>query len=247
MSNLPPPPPPPGQYPPPGGQPPGYPAPAQPLAVVRELPKLRGGTVRRLGWIFLAASLAILIVAGVIDSKTEKTAVKNFQRVQVSAGQGTVHFNKTGKYAAYYESDSFNADIGVPIVPVKLTAPSGADVTLKFYGNRSDGKLDKVTYDRDGHKGAALYQYTIAETGTYQVELTPNSQDGADADIAFGKSLESSQTAFGIVGLIGGLLFIASIVLLIVGFVKKRRHKKEIAKHGYVVALTPGQAPPPPG
>jgi hypothetical protein len=252
-------PPPPGQYPPPPPPPPGQ-QPGQ-YAVVSGLPVLRGRTLRRVGWSLLLASIVLFVVGGVLYETTALSKVKDFQRVQLSpggtspiiaTGSGTVHLSK-GKVVVYYEASGAN-DLKnhIPVPYSELTSPSGQKIqTYTLYGGgdvRQNKKIkDSLNYSKDGHDGVAVLQFTAPETGDYQVTVDligSTAKPGADA--AFGPDIDTqSNVALTLVG-VGMALFIGAVVVLIIGYVKRRRHKKEITQHGYVVALQPGQQPPPP-
>ncbi len=215
-----------------------YPAPPPPTSGYGAPPprpgRLRGRTPRRLGWIFLALGVVLIVVGGVIIATKSLTPVNNFQRVKANSS-GSVTFKHAGGYVAYYESDAVTGnETAVPLLPVRLTDPNGKQTTLSTkYGNRSDGKIRLLHYEYNDHKGLAMWQFHIDKAGTYKVEVGTNARAAADAQVAFGKSVAGGVAAgAGILGL-GVLLLIAAIVLLIVGFVKKRRHKREIAAGQY--------------
>jgi hypothetical protein len=211
---------------------------------------LRGRVPRLLGWIFLGASIVLIVVGAVVAATQSLSKVNHFQRVAVADRTGTVHFDKSGKYIAYYEADNVRSDIkAVPRIGVALRGPSGQTMVLNtLYGNRSDGKIDIITYDYHGHHGVALYEFHIDRPGTYQVALIPNAGDGPNATIAFGTSIRGGLVVGGILIVLGVLLLIAAIVLLIVGYVKRARHKRELqAAQNYGGGYGAFGSPPHPG
>jgi len=229
--------------PPAGGVYPGYPA-AQPPR------RTRGTRAVQVGAILMAAGIVIAIIGSVIGSKTSDSKVNGFQRVQLADKTGTITFKNSGGYVAYYESKSVTDSTNqkVPLIEVTLTPTSGQPLPLTTpYGNRSDGKIKYLHYDHDGHKGLAMWQFHIDQSGTYKVDLQDRSGVAAsDAGVAFGKSIASSQAATAIVFGFGGLLLVAGLIVLIVGFVKQRRHRREL-RAGYG-GVQPGgwpQAGPP--
>lgn len=234
--------------PPPPEQPPAYPQPpsgygAPPPGPVR----LRGRTPRILGWIFLALAIVLFVVGGVVAATKSLGKVNGFHRVSIAAGGGTVTLDGTGKWVGYYEaSDVSNSIDRIPNIRILITSPSGATVPFKPYGNRSDGKVKKLTYDYNGHKGAAAFQFTADEKGTYQIRLQAEEQLPSDAQIAIGRDIETGTIVAGILIVLGILAIIAAIVLLIVGFVKRGRHKREL-QSGFYVGAPPGYGGPPPG
>jgi len=202
--------------------------------------RLRGRTPRRLGWIFLAAAIVLVVVGAIVVATKSIGKVDDFQRVSVAQGSGTINLN-AGKYVAYYEADNVNSDTkSLPMIGVQLTSPSGQVINVTTpYGNRSDNKIKSLTYSYDGHHGAAMYQFTTTEAGAYQVKLTGNVGQGPNATIAFGTSIATGTIVGGLLVVLGILLLIAAIVLLIVGYVKRSHHKKELA------AGAPPWSPPP--
>jgi hypothetical protein len=238
-------------YPPPPAYPPVPPS-QQPDG------PLRGRTPRRLGWIFLGLGILLIVVGGVLAATKSLGAVNDFERVKVADGGGNVNFDKTGKFLAYYEGSEVDSDIKrVPLPLIRLTSPSGkAEVLDTTYGGnrRSEGKVSKkLTYDHDGHKGVAIYEFKITEAGDYKVELAATQATSSGSDIAFGKSIAGGLVAGGLLIVGGVLLLIAAVVLLIVGYVKRSRHKSERQQaqlyggYGQPAFGAPGGYPPPPG
>ena len=215
-------------YPPPPAYPPAPPTqPAGPL---------RGRTPRRLGWIFLGLAVILFVVGGVVVAQKSYGEVKNFQRVTIADGGGTVNLNRTGKWVIYYEASNVNSSFKrIPNITVLVTGKNGP-VQLATYGRRSDGKVDRLTYDYNGHKGAAAAEFTLSDPGQYQVRVQANESLPSGADLAFGKDIRGGTVAGGILIVVGVLFLIVAIVLLIVGFVKRARHKSELraaAAQGY--------------
>jgi hypothetical protein len=204
----------------------------------------------QVGAILMAAGVVIAIIGGLIGGKTSDSKVNGFQRVQLADRSGSITFKNSGGYVAYYESKSVTDSTNqkVPLIEVTLTPSGGQPVHLTTpYGNRSDGKIKYLHYDHDGHKGLAMWQFHIDQSGTYKVDLQDRSGVAAsDAAVAFGKSVASAQAATAIVFGFGGLLLVAGLIVLIVGFVKQRRHKREL-RAGYGGAQPAGwpQAAPP--
>ncbi len=234
-------------YPPPPGQS------AYPAAAPGGKPRLRGRTPLRLSIIFFVVAVILFVIGGVVLAKKSLGAVNNFQRVQISAGTGSVKLN-SGSYLAYYEAPGEDKANQVPIVPVRLTSPSGKQMILQtLYGGRKDNKVKSLTYSYNGHDGAALYQFHVTQSGTYKVELVSTPNTASDADIAFGKSIAGGTVAGALLIVVGVLFLIAAIVLLIVGLVKRSRHRRELATGGggYGGGYPPpggyGQGYPPPG
>jgi flagellar basal body-associated protein FliL len=243
-------------YPNPPDQPAGYPPPPPPYGYAPPpgRVRLRGRTPRLLGWIFLAIAIVLFVVGGIVAATKSLGKVDSFQRVSIASGGGSFALDGTGKWVGYYEASDVSSSIDrIPNIQVAVRSPSGSLVNLQPYGNRSDGKIKKLTYDHDGHKGAAAFQFNATETGQYQMRLQAGEQLPAAADIAIGRDIETGTIVAGILIVLGILAIIAAIVLLIIGFVKRSRHKREL-QSAYVSGPPPGyaggpgyQPPPPPG
>ena len=67
---------------------------AYPAAAPGGKPRLRGRTPLRLSIIFFVVAVILFVVGGVVLAKKSLGAVNNFQRVQVSAGTGSVNLNE---------------------------------------------------------------------------------------------------------------------------------------------------------
>jgi hypothetical protein len=193
--------------------------------------KPKGRTAVLVGAILTGAAVVLIIVGAVVAATHSLSKVDNFQRVKVSDGSGTVHFDHAGGYVAYYESDTItNSTREVPLIGVRLTAPSGTSMVLTTkYGDRSDGKIKLLHYDYNGHQGLAMWQFHIDTPGTYQVELVGNTRAAPDAVVAFGESIAVGVAVAGALIGLGVLLLIAGIITLIVGLVRRSRYKSELA------------------
>ena len=222
--------------------------PSQPAGAPPAKPRLRGRIPLRLAIIFGVVGIAAVVIGVVVAYNGAVKKVDDFHRVKVPAAAGRenvarIDFGGTGGFIAYYESK--NADASrIPAIPVRLTSPSGKRQVLTTpYGGKSGGKnVKSLSYDYNGHKGVALWQFTVDETGTYTVEVAGNSSADADAQIAFGRSIGTSTVVGAVLIIIGILLVIAAIVLLIVGLVKRSNSKKQLANAAYY-----GQYGPPGG
>jgi hypothetical protein len=187
----------------------------------------------------------VLVVVGAVVIGTRALGkVDSFQRVSIAAGGGSVTFNGTGGYLAYYEQPGIdNKRTGIPIVAIRLTAPSGQQMILDtLYGGSSVDSRELrryLTYSHDGHDGIAVYQFTIHETGVYKVEFAGTDVAGPSSDMAFGRSIGTATAAGAVLVLLGVLALITALVLLIVGFVKRGRHKRALATPAYGYAYPP--------
>jgi hypothetical protein len=224
-------------YPPPPGdssQPQYYAPPPTDGEYAKPRKGLRGRIPLRLALIFGVLGLALTIAGGIVLAKKSLGQVDNFHRVPIASSGGTVTLNRTGTWVGYYEARTVTSSINViPSFRVSITDPSGASVSPQRYGNRSDGKVKKLTYDYDGHHGVAAFQFTAKQKGAYRIALqAADSTVTPDADVAIGSDIIGGTVVGALLLLPGILLLIAAIVLLIIGLVKRRRHKKELRNQG---------------
>src|SRR4051794_29584277 len=213
---------------------------------------LRGRVPRRLGWIFLALAVVLFVVGGVVIAKKSLGKVNDFHRVSISGGGGTVTLDGTGKWIGYYEASNISSGTNrVPNFLVLVTGPGGSKVNLQKYGNRSDGKINKLTYDYNGHHGIAAFQFNAAEKGDYRIRLQAAERLPSDAGVAIGRDIAKGTVAGALLIIAGVLSLIAAIVLLIVGYVKRSRDKKARQQaqmyggYGQPAFGAPGGYPPP--
>jgi hypothetical protein len=208
--------------------------------------RLRGRVLRILGWSFLGVAVALFIGGIVVVGTKSLGKVNGFQRVTFASGQGTVNLS-TGKYVGYYEASDVSSSIDfVPRFQAAVRGPSGS-VNLQIYGNRSDGKIKKFTYDYNGHKGVAAFQFTAPQAGKYTIQLQRVDNLPAGADLAIGRDIAGGALAGGVLIIIGIVVGIAGIVLLIIGYVKRSNHKGELRQGQYAGIPAPAYGGPPPG
>lgn len=209
--------------------------------------RLRGRIPRLLGWIFLGLAVAAFAAgAGVIATKS-LGEVGGFHRVTFAAASGTVQLDGSGKWVGYYEAhDVSDATDRLPAFRVAVLDPSGTPVTLQTYGNRSDGKVDKFTYSIGNHHGIAAFQFDASGAGGYQVQIQAEETLPSDADVAIGRDIAGGTIAGGVLIVVGVLFLVAAIVLIVIGYVKRGRHRRELqAAAAYYAAPPPGYGPPP--
>jgi hypothetical protein len=240
---------PPGQpaYPPAPGQP-AYPPAPGPVAGDPGKVRLRGRIPRILGWVFLALAIALFAAGAAVIGTKSLGKVNGFHRIAYPQG-GTVSLDGSGKWIIYLEASNADSLSRIPF-QVQVLAPSGNQIPVQYYGNPGQGeKVSKFTYDYNGHHGIAAYQFNAPVAGSYQIRgagqpLPPG------ADLAVGRDITTSTVVGGaLIG--GGVLFgIAAIVLLIVGYVKRSRHKNELRAGAFGApawGVPGGYAGPPPG
>jgi hypothetical protein len=209
-------------------------------------PRLRGRTPLRLAIILLVLGVAGLIVGGIVAVNGTLKKVDNFPRIEVPTASGQVSHRSvtlgTGGYVAYYESADATSK-RIPSIPVTYQIGSSAPVrlTTPYGGHAGQNAVKSLTYDYNGHKGVALWQFTVSRAGLYTFVVGASALADSDAHIAIGRSIGKSTAVGASLIAVGVLLLIAGIVLLIVGLVKRSRHKNELA------AVGSGGYPPPPG
>jgi hypothetical protein len=196
-------------------------------------------------WITLAVAVILFVVGGIVLGTKSFGKVNGFQRVTIADGTGSIKLDGTGKWVGYYEASDVDNDIKrIPQIRLEILDPSGQPVTFKPYGDRSDGKVKKFTYDYNGHKGAGAIQFDIKAKGTYKIQVQAVDTLPSGADIAFGRDIGGATTAGVVMIGIGVLFVVAAIVLLIVGLVKRSRHKKELESGSYYGGPPPGYGAP---
>jgi hypothetical protein len=209
--------------------------------------RLRGRVPRLLGWIFLAIAIIAFVVGGIVIGTKSLGKVNSFQRVTFTSGSGTVHLD-TGKYVGYYEAaDVDNSIDAVPNFRVLITDPNGGQVNFQNYGNNSNGTIKKFTYQYNGHNGVAAFQFNASQAGAYHVRIQAVDNLPTGADVAFGRDIAGGTIAGGLLIVLGVLALIAAIVLLIVGYVKRSRHKRELQSGGWGAGPPQGYGAPPAG
>lgn len=203
-------------------------------------PPMRGRRALAVGAALTALGAVAAIAAALVNSPT---GVSQFQRLAVSDRAGTITFTHTGDYLAYHESRAA-ARLGdqpekvtasrVPLIPVTLTnQASGQQLELTTpYGNRPGGsKPKKLHYDYRGRGALAIWQFHISQTGRYQVQLsTSHPAPGPGAVVAFGPSVAPG--ARGIMVLWAGFVFLAGLITITVGLVRRHRAKRRPALTG---------------
>ncbi len=196
------------------------------------MPRRRGKRLITVGSVLLAIGIIVGIIGGVVGFNNSLAKVNSFQRVPVGATGQTVTFAHTGDYVAYFESGSVSRNQSrLLLVPMELVSPSGQTVSKQPYGGGSNDKIKRLYYDYRGHKGLAMYQFHIGETGAYRVSSAAPPGTPSDAVIAFGPSISTGLVAGGVLIVVGILVFVAGLVLLIIGLV--RFNRKPPAAYGY--------------
>ena len=224
-----------------------YPPPPPVPGLPSKKPRLRGHTGIRVGAILSILGLAVAVVGVIVLGTQSLGKVNDFQRIKIADGSGTVRFSGTGQFVAYYEAPNVTSNI-TRLPPIELAVRNQSTktvVAITPYGNRSDGKIKKLTYDYNGHHGAALAQFQIPTAGTYEVGVQGGTGVAPDADLAFGRSIEKGTIVGSLLTGAGVLALIIGLAVLIVGLVRRRNHKNRVrAGTEYPAGGAPSGYPP---
>ena len=158
--------------------------------------------------------------------------IDSFQRVSAN-GSGEVTFDEPGGYVIHFEAPGASGG-DIPSGQAQLTPVDGGDpVPLETY--ESD-----FTYALGGHSGRAVLTAQIETPGTYTLE----SEVDGDGELAVGRSVAGTLVS-SVVGAmaLGGLGFVAGVVILIVTAVRRRGARTRNAPW---IPPPPGTTPPPP-
>ena len=226
---------------------PAQPIPSAPMLGPRGKVRLRGRRLLRLSLIFLILGVAAFAVGIVIGVSKSLDKVDNFKRVAaVADGSQTVDLTHTGKYVVYFESSSIvDHPTAVELIEIRLTPTSGgaAITPSTAYGDLSGNKIRILTYNRDGHRGVAMWQFDVTQTGTYKVQSNPSADVPSDGMLAFGPDIAGGVVAGGLLILLGVLLLITALILFIIGLVRRSGHKNQLK----TMAIYQGAGYGPPG
>jgi len=158
--------------------------------------------------------------------------INDLQRVDVP-GQGTVALAETGGYTIYHEfigaDDRF---FGPDVSQVTLTGPDGSDVPLRDYDST-------VTYSNGTHDGVALFSFTAAQPGQYEL-----SASGDRSTLAVGRSVGGGLVAGIVGGIAVGLLGVlaAIVIAIVVGVARGRSRRRQVYGMGPPGTLGPPQS-----
>ena len=141
-------------------------------------------------------------------------AVDDFERVPADGG-GTVALDDDTAYVIYLEDRS--ASRFASNVRVTLIDPSGDTVDVRTYGS-------DFNYDFGGRSGTALFTFRSDEAGEYTLASASNS---VRSNLAVGRSLAGNLVwTIAMPFVIGGIGFLAGIILVIVTLVRRSGDKK---------------------
>lgn len=144
-------------------------------------------------------------------------SVTDLQRVPASVG-GQVNLDSSGVYTIYYEPapGTLTQDPSGPttdLPAVQVIGPDGSVATV----TPPDGEF---SYSFDDHAGRKIAELTADRPGAYRIE--PVSASAQSGELAVGGNL-GSWLALAFVGpLVAVPIFLTGLVLLIVGFVRRR-------------------------
>jgi hypothetical protein len=220
---------------------PGYPA-APGYPATPEPKRLRGRRAVQVGIVLLAIGVVAIVVGAILAVGAGLGKVDKFQRVSASQENGTLHFDHSGGYLAYYEAPTITDNTReVPLVGITLTPPAGGPFAVDtLYGGRTDNRIKVLTYQHNSHNGIAMYQFHISEPGDYQVALDTTTIPDPAAVIAFGPSIAGATVSGGLTIGVGALVFVVGLIVLIVGLVRRGRHKSQLNAAAYAGGFSPG-------
>lgn len=216
------------------------PAPAQ---------KSKGAVALWIGGVLVVLGIVVGIVGIATGVSGMSDVVDGYQRVPVSGG-GAITIDDTGTYRVFLERPGANEDRFRGTTPsFTIEGPDGATVPLQY---------DSVneTYGVSGRDGRKLGKFRADRPGTYVFRTNTSDQGSSLGNLAVGRKGPTSELVKLGVGLVlGGLLFVAGVILLIVGGVRRSRSRRSpiaypgVPGTGWAAppAGPPGWAPPPTG
>lgn len=197
----------------PGGYPAPYPGWAQPAP-----PPMRPS-----GWWIVAGALVMVVgvvgaisvgVAGIVRMSN---TVNQFQRVDVP-GSGDLQLAAGRGYTVYFEYPDASSD-GLPEeVRARLVDPAGQVVQMQKYGSQ-------VTYQFGNHAGRAGFSFQSGQAGTYH--LTTLGGPGVTLAVGggLGSSIAGTILIAGLIGVIGFLVGLATILTAVIRRSRSRPHR----------------------
>lgn len=201
------------------------------------------GPSLRLSIVLIVAGLALAIptlIAGVAPIIRNVTTSARFEvpnQVRVHLGEGTyMVYENTGETSI---GSAFSSDDNVSITPGDVTVTAADGVGVEVYDRGS--VRETLSSGSDRFVGAA--RFTTPASGDYTISV----RSATPRIVLIGRPLDDTiKSVLGWFGLstVGGLAFIAGIVLLIVGSVRRGRVRTASA---YVPVVPPGWHPDPGG
>ncbi|GAB2461613.1 hypothetical protein [Jatrophihabitans fulvus] len=205
--------------------------------------RLRGRVALRVAALLGVLGVALCVIGVVLVVNAPLLNTGDFARISANGAPQTVRLDR-GDYIAYLETPvdgRHDADLGA----LAVDGPGGpVDAT------RYDGTL---TYAIDGRNGDAQYTFTIERSGDYDIAIrADNAPPGTT--MSFGQNVDEGIIA-GVLTFAPGLVLVfGAVALLVVGLVRRSRHKRELASayrgggNGYFSGPPqPGYGAPPPG
>jgi hypothetical protein len=178
-------------------------------------------TSRAFAWVLLGAAAAAVVAGAIVLATNSGTTIADFQRITFAAGQRSVQLT-SGRWVGYYESGArTTSHIAVPDFRPLIRDPSGAQVNIENYAG---GRKPGPSYDKDGHRGTAVFQFQAPRSGSYDVRLQFAGALPPGADVAIGRDLAAptSTPPSGILLVVAGGLGVAGSVLLLVSRSRRR-------------------------
>ena len=176
-------------------------------------------------WVLLGAAAAAVIAGAVVLATTSGTSIADFQRIPFTAGQRSVQL-AGGRWVGYYESRTLTPTRpAVPDFRPLIRDPRGAQVNIENYA-APGGRQPGLTYDKDGHRGIAVFQFEAPQAGSFEVRLQFAGAMPPGADVAIGRDLAAgtSTPRSGVVLVaVGGLGLVLAVLLLVAGHRRRDR------------------------
>jgi len=202
-----------------------------PLALRKLKPGVAGYWV---GGALVLLGIVGAIVWFVVGLVGISNAVDDFQRVPADGG-GVVALDDDTPYVIYIEDRSTSRVASN--VRVTLTDPSGEPIDVRTYGS-------EFNYDFGGRAGTALFTFRSDEAGEYTLA---SESSASRSNLAVGPSLADDLVwTIAMPFVIGGIGFLAGIILIVVTLVRRSGDKKRRDAHSRPMTPPPPGFPPPP-
>lgn len=170
-------------------------------------------------------AVATVIAGSVVIALRSGASVAGFQRISFAAHHGVVQLG-AGRWVGYYEAGNLSrSNLAVPDFRPLISDPRDDQVNVENYvpqGRPTPG----LSYDEDGHRGIATFQFDASRAGTFHVKLQFAGGVPPGADVAIGRDLSAGTgtSRTGVVLVVaGGLLGIVAVLLLAVEHRRRER------------------------
>lgn len=179
--------------------------------------------------IILVAGLGIfaaLLVNGILDIGKELTQV-------VVPGEKKLTLTKPGQYTIFHEYRSvvggkvYSSGANLGDLTISLTGEDGKELPLT--PSRTNSK-----YDLSGRSGWAVYEFQIAQPGTYTLAASyPEGMQGSETVLAVGHDFTGKLviTIFTCIGVLFGSIALAAVILVLTLIGRAKARNKAIASN----------------